>query len=76
MVGTEVKLEGEELIIMKESDIMGVLEARRRGTKGRLGERERWLPRKSNFMATHASACCAARTSSPCRQGDVGPEGP
>ena len=24
--GTEVKLEGEELIIMKESDIMGVLE--------------------------------------------------
>ena len=26
--GTEVKLEGEELIIMKESDIMGVLEGR------------------------------------------------
>ncbi|HZU91184.1 MAG TPA: co-chaperone GroES [Stellaceae bacterium] len=25
--GTEVKLDGEELIIMKESDIMGVLEA-------------------------------------------------
>ena len=25
--GTEVKLEGEELIIMKESDIMGVLDA-------------------------------------------------
>jgi hypothetical protein len=24
--GTEVKLDGEELIIMKESDIMGVLE--------------------------------------------------
>src|SRR5581483_11065049 len=24
--GTEIKLEGEELIIMKESDIMGVLE--------------------------------------------------
>jgi chaperonin GroES len=24
--GTEVKLEGEELIIMKESDIMGVIE--------------------------------------------------
>ena len=24
--GTEVKLEGEELIIMKESDIMGILE--------------------------------------------------
>ena len=26
--GTEVKLDGEELIIMKESDIMGVLEDR------------------------------------------------
>jgi chaperonin GroES len=26
--GTEVKLDGEELIIMKESDIMGVLEGR------------------------------------------------
>jgi chaperonin GroES len=25
--GTEVKLEGEELLIMKESDIMGVIEA-------------------------------------------------
>ena len=24
--GTEVKLDGEELLIMKESDIMGVLE--------------------------------------------------
>jgi chaperonin GroES len=24
--GTEVKLEGEELIIMKESDVMGVIE--------------------------------------------------
>ena len=27
--GTEVKLEGEELLIMKESDILGVLENRR-----------------------------------------------
>ena len=26
--GTEVKIEGEELLIMKESDIMGVLEGR------------------------------------------------
>ena len=26
--GTEVKLDGEELLIMKESDIMGVIEAR------------------------------------------------
>ena len=26
--GTEVKLEGEELLIMKESDVMGVIEGR------------------------------------------------
>jgi chaperonin GroES len=29
--GTEVKIDGEELIIMKEADVMGVLE----GTKAR-----------------------------------------
>jgi len=27
--GTEVKVEGQELLIMKESDIMGILEGRR-----------------------------------------------
>jgi chaperonin GroES len=27
--GTEVKIDGEELLIMKESDIMGVLEAKK-----------------------------------------------
>jgi chaperonin GroES len=27
--GTEVKLDGEELLIMKESDIMGILEGRK-----------------------------------------------
>jgi len=26
--GTEIKLDGEELLIMKESDIMGILEGR------------------------------------------------
>jgi chaperonin GroES len=26
--GTEVKIEGEELLIMKESDVMGVIEGR------------------------------------------------
>ena len=29
--GTEVKIDGEELLIMKESDIMGVLEGRKSG---------------------------------------------
>jgi chaperonin GroES len=31
--GTEVKLDGEELIIMKESDIMGILEGGRTSAK-------------------------------------------
>ncbi|HWA30968.1 MAG TPA: co-chaperone GroES [Rhizomicrobium sp.] len=31
--GTEVKIDGEELLIMKESDIMGVLEGRTAGKK-------------------------------------------
>jgi len=31
--GTEVKLDGEELLIMKESDIMGVLEGRKASKK-------------------------------------------
>ena len=33
--GTEVKIDGEELLIMKESDIMGIVEARPRA-EGRL----------------------------------------
>ena len=31
--GTEVKLDGEELLIMKESDIMGVIEGRKGPSK-------------------------------------------
>ena len=31
--GTEVKLDGEELLIMKESDIMGIVEGRKSTTK-------------------------------------------
>jgi chaperonin GroES len=31
--GTEVKIDGEELLIMKESDIMGVIEGRKGGVK-------------------------------------------
>jgi hypothetical protein len=56
--GTEIKIDGEDLLIMKESDIMGVLEGRRRGQGRRLitcqniGKTERnekWLLKKSNF---------------------------
>jgi chaperonin GroES len=31
--GTEVKIDGQELLIMKESDIMGILEGRTAGKK-------------------------------------------
>jgi chaperonin GroES len=31
--GTEVKVEGQELLIMKESDIMGVIEGRKASSK-------------------------------------------
>ncbi|MBV9750733.1 MAG: co-chaperone GroES [Acetobacteraceae bacterium] len=31
--GTEVKLDGEELLIMKESDIMGIIEGQPQATK-------------------------------------------
>ncbi len=31
--GTEVTIDGEELLIMKESDIMGVIEAKKRAKK-------------------------------------------
>ena len=31
--GTEVKVDGEDLLIMKESDIMGILEGRSKTTK-------------------------------------------
>ena len=34
--GTEVKLDGEELLIMKETDIMGIIEGSRRSEEGRL----------------------------------------
>jgi chaperonin GroES len=32
--GTEVKIDGEELLIMKESDVMGVLEGAKASRKG------------------------------------------
>ena len=31
--GTEVKIDGEDILIMKESDIMGILEGRKSSTK-------------------------------------------
>ena len=37
--GTEVKLDGEELLIMKESDIMGALDAKSAGKAGKKGKK-------------------------------------
>ncbi len=37
--GTEVKIDGEELLIMKESDIMGIIEGRRRRPRRRPPDR-------------------------------------
>src|SRR5262249_3127265 len=68
--GTEIKLDGEELIIMKESDVMGVIEksAPAKGKKeARFRSRERWLPRKSAFRPKRATGCCATSTRSPTR---------
>ncbi len=80
--GTEVKIDGEELLIMKESDIMGIVEAAsaRRGrlqrpvSQRRLRESSQTHTRRDNMAAkdvrfgpTRASACCAASTSSPTR---------
>ena len=66
--GTEVKLDGEDLMIMKEADIMGVLDHAVANEESRLTkEIETWLPKKSDLMATRATACCAASTFSPTR---------
>ena len=55
--GTEVKIDGEDLLIMKESDMMGVHRRQGRDAQGRLSahtrhnpislkERQQWLPKK------------------------------
>ena len=71
--GTEVKIDGEDLLIMKEIDIMGVLR-RRTQEKGRLSafpfttqfkDISTWLLKMSNSAPTRATRCCAASTSSP-----------
>ena len=73
--GTEVKLDGVDYLIMKESDIMGVLDAVGRPQEGRVSaaripsilEKQKWLPRTLNSQSTRATGCCAAWTFSPTR---------
>ena len=77
--GTEVKIDGEELLIMKESDIMGVIEgtalvvqeSRLKSTSSQhhlnssLRIEKQWLPKTYVFPPTRATKCCAASTFSP-----------
>ena len=74
--GTEVKIDGQDLLIMKESDIMGVIEGgpppRKRppnaaDPKSRSEEHQQWLLKTSNFLSMPATACCAALISLPMR---------
>ena len=45
--GTEVKIDGEDLLIMKESDVMGVLEGAVAAKKGRLNHAARLQTKES-----------------------------
>lgn len=71
--GTEVKIDGQDLLIVKESDLLGVVEHHDKLKKAPKGAKEAdshrierrsgsWLPRKSNFQPRPASACCGAWT--------------
>jgi chaperonin GroES len=76
--GTEVKIDGEELLIMKESDVMGVLEKKPRRSEGcmrpivRFHESElrgtKWL-RTSDFPPMRAKGCCVESILSPMPSG-------
>ena len=66
--GTEVKIDGEELMIMKEADIMGLVERRRR-CKDELKGKRSWLLKTFGTAPTHASGCCTASTHLPTRSG-------
>ena len=65
--GTEVKLDGEELLIMKESDIMGVVEGvqpprKRPRDSAASSIREglsKWLQKTFGSATMPVSACCA-----------------
>src|SRR6202030_1912507 len=74
--GTEVKLDGEELIIMKESDIMGVMD------HGAAAKKVAGGVDKDGCQGSQISRRCARadaarrRYSRQCGQGDVRSQGP
>ena len=72
--GTEVKIDGEDLLIMKETDIMGVIEGAAAAEESRLkpnnpsvqieGFKRHGRQRRHVSPPTRATACCAASISS------------
>ena len=69
--GTEVKLDGEELLIMKESDIMGIIEGspavrkrlREQPVSWISGRISKWQRKTFRFGGDARHACCVAWTS-------------
>ena len=61
--GTEVKIDGEDLLIMKESDILGIITTGAAAGQGRLIQPTDsrgafpWAPSSSNSTPTRATAC-------------------
>jgi chaperonin GroES len=64
--GTEVKIDGQDLLIMKESDIMGVLQSAPIIETGIQGV-GKCLPRKLDSRSTLATECCVGSTFSTMR---------
>ena len=74
--GTEVKIDGEDLLIMKEADILGVIRAVGREEEGRVIQRRHsrshweellWPQKMYDFQAMPGHACCEASIFSPMR---------
>ena len=60
--GTEVKLDGEELLIMKESDLLGVVEHARRAPRPSSGRQDHVSPRGRRQEARPRGAGQPARS--------------
>ena len=65
--GTEVKIDGEELMIMKEADVMGIVDGGVAAAKTRLKGKRSWLQKTSSMAPMHASGCCTVSTHLPTR---------
>ena len=82
--GTEVKIDGEELLIMKESDIMGVLDRPGRQEEGRLSacppqydsRRKHMSAKEVKFGVEPAKDAARRRHPRQRGEGDARPQGP